>query len=193
MSDPTEALVTAAAGGDRVAVEELLQRYLPDLRAFVRVRVDPVVRAQESSSDLVQSVCREVLAHAGEFRYPGENAFKRWLFTAALRKIQKRARYYRTDRRDVRREVAATADDAQLLRRYSTFGSPSAVAMANEELSRVESAFDALNDEQREVVTLAYFVGLSRGEIGDHLGKSEGAVRVVLHRALAKLSRLLAG
>lgn len=39
---------------------------------------------------------------------------------------------------------------------------------------------------------LAHVVGLSRAEIAERLGKSEGAVRVLLHRALARLADVLA-
>ena len=53
---------------------------------------------------------------------------------------------------------------------------------------RVETAFDRLSDEQREVISLAHVVGLSRAEIAARLGKSEGAVRTMLSRALADLA-----
>ncbi len=42
------------------------------------------------------------------------------------------------------------------------------------------------------MITLAHIVGLSRAEIAQQMGKSEGNVRVLLHRALAKVSSLLA-
>ena len=94
-----------AAEGDRDALDALLQHHLPRLRAFVRMRCNGAVRRQESSSDLVQSVCREVLAHADRFRHPDEEGFRRWLFTTALRKIRDRSDYYKAARRDVRRST----------------------------------------------------------------------------------------
>ena len=48
-------------------------------------------------------------------------------------------------------------------------------------------------EEYREVITLAHLVGLSRAEIALQMGKSEGAVRVLLHRALARMSAILSG
>jgi DNA-directed RNA polymerase specialized sigma24 family protein len=38
---------------------------------------------------------------------------------------------------------------------------------------------------------MAHIAGLSRAEIAQQMGKSEGAVRVILHRALARISELL--
>jgi DNA-directed RNA polymerase specialized sigma24 family protein len=43
------------------------------------------------------------------------------------------------------------------------------------------------------VITLAHLVGLSRAEIAQQMDKSEGAVRVLLHRALARMSAILSG
>jgi RNA polymerase sigma-70 factor (ECF subfamily) len=167
--------LTASAGrGDRRALEDLLARYTPELRA------------RESSVDLVQSVCREVLEHAERFRHPSEAAFKRWLYTTALRKIKNRHAYDLANKRDVLRNATPLDDDAaarELLDHYRSFSTPS--------VERVEVAFEQLSDEQREVITLAHMVGLSRAEIAAQMNKTEGAVRVLLQRALAKVSDLL--
>lgn len=190
------ALTEAAGNGDRAALEALLERYLPGLRAFLRLRAGPVIRARESSSDLAQSVCREILENAERFRFPSEQAFKHWLFTTALRKIVDRRDFYLAQKRDVRRErtpagARDSAGEAQLMACYQTFSTPSRQAMVREELERIERGFERLADEDREVITLAHVVGLSRAEIGERLGKSEGAVRAQLHRALARLARHL--
>jgi RNA polymerase sigma-70 factor (ECF subfamily) len=195
-SADVDALTRAAAQGDREALESLLENYLPDLRAFVRLRAGRAVRARESGSDLVQSVCREVLEHAGAFRHASESAFKRWLFTTALRKIMNRRDYLHADKRDARRDAGqarVSAGDALLLERYSSFSTPSRHAMLREEVERIESAMEDLSDDHRTVITLAHVVGLSRAEIAEEMGKSEGAVRTLLHRALARLAVRLGG
>ena len=63
--------------------------------------------------------------------------------------------------------------------------------MAKEELARLEAALTRLSGEHREVIVLARIVGLSPAQIGAQLGKSEGATRILLHRALARLAREL--
>jgi RNA polymerase sigma-70 factor (ECF subfamily) len=187
-------LAEAAARGDRAAVDALLGRYLPELRAFVRLRAGAMVRARESSSDLVQSVCREVLQHIDRFQFPSEPAFKQWLYTTALRKILNRQEYYLAQKRDALRESPADSErssDERMLQAYRSFSTPSRQAMLREEMERIEKAFESLPEEYREVITLAHIVGLSRSEIAAQMGKSEGNVRVLLHRALAKVSSLL--
>lgn len=193
MHDETAELAEAAAAGDARAVERLLEMHLPGLRAFVRLRAGPELRAHESSSDLVQSVCREVLQNIERFKHPSPAAFKQWLYTTALRKISNRADYWRAGKRAAGREepTPTEADQLGLLRAYHSFSSPSRALMVREEVERIERAFERLSDEQREIVTLAHVVGLSRAEIAEQVGKSEGAVRVTLHRALARLAELL--
>lgn len=192
MDEDLQLLTQAAARGDRGAVATLIERYLPELRAFVRLQAGPLIRARESTSDLVQSVCREVLQHEERFQHGSEGAFKQWLFTTAKRKIFNRREYYLAEKRDVLRNLPADRDgESALLACYKTFSTPSARADAREQLERVESAFEQLTEDQREVILLAHVTGLSRAEIGEQMGKSEGSVRVLLHRALARLSGLL--
>lgn len=181
-------LTAAAADGDRGAIEQLLERMLPDLRAFVRLRAGPVVRRHDAQSDLVQSVCREILTHADRFEHASEDGFRRWLFTTAMRKLSNRRNHHLAVRRDVGRDVSGVDRDAALLDAYARVATPSRHASVREELSRVEAAMETLDDEERAVIVLARIVGLSRAQIADELGLTEGAVRMRLHRALATLS-----
>ena len=99
-------------------VDELLERHLPGLRAFVRLKAGALVRFRESESDIVQSTCREVLERLDEFRHGGEAGFRHWLYTTALRKILDKHEHYTAQKRDVRREergLQASEADARLL------------------------------------------------------------------------------
>lgn len=189
----TKPLVDRATRGDLRAIEALLEKYLPGLRAFVRLRIGPELRAKESSSDITQSVCRELIERLERFEWQGEEAFRSWLFIAALRKVADRAEHYRVGKRDLGREAAFApeAGNESAWECYRSLSSPSQQAIARELAERIESAFDALSSEEREVVTLAKIVGLSRAQIGERLGKCEGNVRVVLHRALARVTDFL--
>ncbi|HEX5053295.1 MAG TPA: sigma-70 family RNA polymerase sigma factor [Planctomycetota bacterium] len=185
--------VQNASRGDEHAIESLLARHLPRLRAFVRLRMGAELRARESASDLVQSACREVLARLDRFRYRGEANFRRWLFTMALRKIRNRVVFHRAEKRDWRREVPEGdhAEVGDLAAVYADFDTPSAQLDLKERIARLEAAFDGLSDEHREVITLARIVGLSHQEIGEAMGRSEAASRMLLYRALAELGERL--
>ncbi len=180
-------LVRRSSVGDREALQALLQRHLPALRTWVRLRAGPLVRAHESNSDIVQSVCRELLEGLSGFEWRGEAAFRAWLFTAGMRKLVERQRHWQAARRDAARDVAV-GEGADLAELYGTVLTPSRVAMAREDVARLESAFDALTEEQREVLLLARVAGLSRAEIAAQLGRSEDSVRNLLHRGTARLA-----
>ena len=113
--------MATAPDHDPPPIERLLAENLTGLRAFLRVRTGAAIRARLEHSDLVQSVCREVLEGADHFEFRGDAAFRNWLYTAALRKIVEQHRKQHAACRDVRRELAVDADggaDAAVLQGY---------------------------------------------------------------------------
>jgi RNA polymerase sigma-70 factor (subfamily 1) len=175
----------ALQAGDEQALQRLMSEHLPGLRAYVRLRMGPTLRAKESCSDIVQSACREVLAHMDRFQHPGEGAFRAWLYTTAQRKIANRAEFLAAARRDVAREQAA---DTAVLGAYASFCTPSDHAMGNEALQRIEHAFDGLSESHRDVIVLTRVLGLTRQDVAEKMGRSEASVRSLLTRALAELA-----
>ncbi|MEO0651396.1 MAG: sigma-70 family RNA polymerase sigma factor [Planctomycetota bacterium] len=163
----------------------LLEQNLPALRAFVRLRLSPSMRARESVDDLVQSTCREVLESLDSFHEGGEAGFRRWLYTLAQRKLSDRYTYHTAQRRDVGRERGG--DDA-LRACYAKLAGPRTRLSSVEEVLRLERAFDELRDEDRELICLVRVLGMSATDAGQCLGKTPGAIRTGLHRALARLA-----
>ncbi len=191
--DPSEMLLARASKGDGSAIEGLLERHLPGLLAYVRLHAGALLTQRESCSDLVQSVCREVLEDMAGFEYRGEGQFRKWLFAKAASKIVDRHRYWLAEKRHpaVERRVADGDSSGDALSLPASFASPTAVAIGNEDLARLERVFADLPDDYRTVITLAKIVGLSHAEIANDLGRSEAAVRVLLHRALARVGWLI--
>ncbi|MEZ5962563.1 MAG: sigma-70 family RNA polymerase sigma factor [Planctomycetota bacterium] len=188
---PTQQLVAAAQGGDQAASGALLLRYLPALRAFVRLRSDHILRAREAESDLVQTACRQVLQNLDQFEWRDEGSFRHWLFALALNKIRNHRNMALAGKRDLRREVAGTHGDRELGDAYATLATPTRQLSSRDEVARIEKAIDSLPEGYREVVILSRVVGLTSAQIGERQGKSEGAVRVQLSRALARLAAAL--
>ena len=183
-------LVQEASAGDAVAMDELLTRMLPELRAFVRLRAGRKILLKESEEDLVQSVCRECLLQLDGFEYRGIAAFKSWLFQRTLHKIYDRAKFYGRERRDTGKEQAMPTDP-QYLTALGTLLTASKVAIQAEEAAQLEAVFERLPDDYREVITLSKIVGLSHAEIGEQMGRTPEATRVLLHRAMARLGTML--
>src|SRR5262245_5162308 len=191
-------LLRASRSGDRQALEALLCEHLPGLRAFVRLRMSPLMRARETEEDLVQSACCELLLALDDFEYRGEESFRGWLYTSVLNKLKKHERDLRAQRRDPAREVRLTPGDssadgrpADVAAAYARALSPTQTLMSQERVAQLEAAFDGLPDEYREILTLARFARLGRAEIAVRMGRTEAAVRSLLMRARAALAHLL--
>jgi RNA polymerase sigma-70 factor (ECF subfamily) len=191
MSIEHESLVTQALSGEPPAVQSLLIRHLPKLEAYVRLKAGAAVRSRESLSDVVQSVCVEVLRDAGTFEYRGEPEFTHWLCRQALHKIINKQQFHTAAKRDLNREITPRDDQHSYLDCYRTVITPSQVAVGREHWEAFEAAFDQLPDDYREAVTLRRVVGLSYADIATQTGRSEGAVRNLVYRGIARLSTLL--
>jgi|ETNmetMinimDraft_26_1059896.scaffolds.fasta_scaffold157447_1 RNA polymerase sigma-70 factor (ECF subfamily) len=194
-ADPqSKLLIEAAKKGESMALDQLMREHLPGLRAFVRLRASPVIRAKESCSDLVQTVCREALGDLDHFEYRGEASFRNWLYKRAVNKLGNRLQHYKAEKRDPAKEIAwpgSSPGANPLSACYASICSPSHHAIKNERLEAIESAFDRLPEDYREVIVQARIVGLSHAEIAEQLERGEGAVRMLLSRALIRLAKLV--
>lgn len=177
-----------AAMGD-AALALLLERNMPALRAFIRLRMSDALSARESSSDVLQSVCRELIAARGHVRFDGEAAFRAWLYTSALHKILEKARRHGARMRHTAREHAG--NDHDLANSYGTCITPSRDASAREQVERFEAAFARLSETDRQVIALAKIAGLRHAEVAAQMNRTPESTRTLLRRALIRLSALM--
>jgi len=188
----TAELVAAARNKDAAALQQLLVRNLPELEAFVRLRMGATLRKLMTAPDLVQSVCREVLEDLGDFEFRGEGPFRHWLFVRAENKLREKHRYHHAEKRD-RQKAVSLAQATTAFTAYLTLHTPSKALQVQETMRRVEAAFDQLPEDYREAVTLQRLCGLSHAEIAQRMNRSEGAVRNLVYRGISRLALLVDG
>ena len=164
---------------------------MPGLRAFVRLRLGPALRAVESESDIVQSVCAELLQDLERFEYRGEGQFRHWLYSAVLNKICKKQRHHAAQKRRLDGEHVQF-DEELLANSYAALSSPSHHAIRKEQVELLERAFDLLPEHYREVLTLSRIVGMTQEEVAVAMQCTVPAMRNLLSRALVKLSAAMA-
>lgn len=179
---------------DQPPLENLLEKELHTLRAFVDQQLGKQVRARESCADIVQSVCREALEDRDQFEYRGDAAFRRWLQRCALHKIYRKWEYHKAQKRDAGREVRDDGDRSEdaLANLARTSRTPSRELMDRQAVERIHEAIEGLPEKYRLAITLHKLVGLSSKEIAEQTGQSEGAVRTQVYRGLAQLGVALA-
>jgi RNA polymerase sigma-70 factor (ECF subfamily) len=190
----TQHLVTLAKEGDQPAIEQLCRIYGERVRRIIRLRIDRKLRPKVDSVDIVQDALVLALAGLKDFTYRDEGDFLRWLSRIAENKLHDIVDRFHAEKRDIRREipfkkVETDAEDvsAGVAGPLQTT-TPSVLLSRKEQLDRLERAIDALKPEYREVILLSRIERLSQEEIGARLGKSKGAVAMLLSRALMALT-----
>jgi RNA polymerase sigma-70 factor (ECF subfamily) len=129
--------------------------------------------------DLASEVWIDVAS--GLARFKGrEHDFHRWVFTIARRRMIDLRR--RRGRR--RTDPAAT----EVLEAHSAFGNVESEAMTNLATATALGRLAVLSRDQAEVLLLRILGGLSVKEVAAIMGKRPGTVKVLQHRALAKLA-----
>lgn len=173
-------------------IETLLERHLPDLRAYVRRNMDAALAQRESCADLVQSICREALQSKGQYEFRGEAAFRQWLLQMALHKLIDRRRFYRARKREgapLEPAAGSAFDVDQLARLARTLGaSPSSEASLREELAVLAAALDKLAEADRAMIRMIHLEGLTHADVAERVGCSVPQSRGRLFLALARLS-----
>jgi len=152
------------------------------------------MRSKVESMDLVQEVLIHALKGLGDFTYENEGDFVRW-----LSKIAENAFYDNLDKlyagkRNIRNEVRFEADKSSVAGRFKRIPgpidatTPSSIMSKREDLARLEKAIDKLKPKYREVILLAKIEQLSYNQIGEKLGVSAAAVKMLVSRAIVELA-----
>src|SRR5436190_4094718 len=164
------AVAARAPGASDAAEGELYRRFAPRVRLYGLRHL----RDEEAARDLAQQV---MLLTIEKLRQGGVRDMDQIasfiLGTSRTMAIAAR----RTDARRERLREAYLAPDA--------FAAPDAGATLD--LDRLEQCLTQLADRERSVVMLTFYAESSAAAVGADLGVSEGNVRVIRHRALARL------
>jgi RNA polymerase sigma-70 factor (ECF subfamily) len=162
------------ARGDPQAFAELYGRFLDRVYRFILIRTGNVQDAQDLTSQTFVAALESIE------KYGNRGSFGGWLFGIARHKI---ADHYR------RRRVDVALDDVAWL--HHPDPGPEEIADARLQLERVSRALKSLDTQQAEALALRVFGELSAAEVGQVMGKTEGAARMLVHRGLRKLQERL--
>ena len=169
-----------------------LERFREHLLLLARNRLSRGLQATLDPSGLVQDTFLEAWKSRESFRGTGEAALRAWLRKILSSKVSNAVRDNRRRKRGGGRTVSldGLALDSALVAPggfVSPGPSPSSVAHARDAAARVDAHLARLPAAQRKAVVLRYRQGLSIAEIASRLGKTEGAVSLLIHRGLGSL------
>lgn len=173
--DP-DLLDVVASQADRAAFGTLYRRYLDRVYGYAFY----LLGDHHDAEDVTERTFLAALDAIDRFRDEGAS-FRSWLFRIAHNQVANhlRARGRRpTAPLNVVDEPVATPD-------------PATAVVDADDARRLRRAVAALSEDRRQVLVLRFVDGLTAREIGAVLGRSEGAVRVLQHRALRELALTL--
>jgi len=170
-------LVERAQQGDREALEELYLIHFDRIYSYLHVSVGN----RHDAEDLTTQTFLKMLESIGKFRWQSA-PFSAWLFRIAHNLAMDHFRA--TKRWQPEEEVPEPPPDE----------STSAEAGALESIGRKSmlGLIEELSPEQQQVLTLKFVFDFGNAEAATILGKSEGAIKSLQHRALASLQKQLA-
>lgn len=167
-------VIAQAQAGQHSAMQQLYERYAQAIYRFCYRRLGEIEAAQDAMHDVFVQVWRSITT----IEYRGEPAFVSWMYTIANNTVinvfrkRKNVQHVSLDEAENR---ATASDHARTI------------------IDRMElqEAIAQLTADQQQVIALKFFNGLSNGEIAAILGRNEGAIKALQHRALARLSAIL--
>jgi RNA polymerase sigma-70 factor (ECF subfamily) len=171
-------IVQRARIGDQQALAELYDLYFPRIYRYILARTGSPAEAE----DVTEEVFVRMLGGIGNFELR-QAPFAAWLFRIAHNQVISYARKNGARRQETSLSVSIADPSPDPLSRV-------------EDRLHFEQIFDVarcLPQAQREVLWLRFAVGLSVGDTARALGKREGNVKVLQHKAIAKLQKLLVG
>ncbi len=175
MSEPAnndDTLVQRAKDGDKLAFAALYDRYQPPVFSYVYYRVDDQALAEDLTSEVFVRMVAKI------HTYHATSPLLAWLYTIARNLITDHYRQASRVSPLNERTAMSTHDPTEEVHRRIRE-------------AELRTALKRLNEEQRQVVILKFIERRSNVQIATLLGKTEGAVKSLQHRALDALRRLL--
>jgi RNA polymerase sigma-70 factor (ECF subfamily) len=171
--EPASLDPAAKAELDR-AFEELYRDHLKDVYSYAYYRVGN----QHDAEDLTEQAFLQAYRHFDRARRESDGRpLRPWVIRIAHNLA---SNYYR----DRSRRPQTPLDSSEpLAARHDTV----AIAEGREELRQLMANLEHLSDDRREALIMRFALGMDNREIARALGRSDGATKVLIHRAIKQL------
>jgi RNA polymerase sigma factor (sigma-70 family) len=172
----SDLIVKVATSRDKAAFVELFDHFAPRLKGYLMKQGADDAVAEEVAQDVMVTLWRKA-----DLFDPRKSSASTWLFRIA--------RNRRIDR--LRRQKTAELDPEEPALQPTPLPDVADEMDARLREERVRAAMASLPEEQKEVVRLAFFIGLSHSEISDQTGLPLGTVKSRIRLAFGRLRQLI--
>jgi RNA polymerase sigma-70 factor (ECF subfamily) len=168
-------LVRRAHQGDREAFGDLYERYLDDVYRYVYYRVSD----HQYAEDLTERVFLKAWQNMSGYQV-GKAPFQAWIYRIAHNTV---IDHYRTRKETLTLKENVGVPDGNV--------NVEAQLLFKEQSQRLAQAITRLSPAHQHVLVLRFIKGFSTKEVAQIVDRSEGAVRVLQHRALKAMRAFL--
>ena len=197
MNQADDALVTRIRNGDADALAEFIELRRGQLLAYIHRSLGSQLSRKVEPQDVFQEVSLDCVRALPQANLGSRDPFS-WLCQVAERRIiDAHRKHFGAQKRSADREVSLDAKGGDNSQRglidllVASMTTASQAFSRDQRHIRLQAALETLPDEQREALRLRYVVGMPTKQIAEKLGKTDGAVRVMLTRILNRLQEVL--
>lgn len=178
-----QALLEMYQQGNREAVSQLLERHTRRVRDYVRM----MVQDNDVADDLTQEVLIKVVKVLDEGRYTDKGRFLPWVLRIAHNRVLD---YFRAQKQVKTVNESSAGFD---ILGSKNFAEPSIEdsIISEQRAEEIRSLVEELPEEQREVVKMRYYEGLSFKEIAEHTGVSINTALGRMRYALINMRQMI--
>ncbi len=181
MSD--QELLKSYLAGNKEAISQLIERHSSRVYDYIRM----MVKDRELTDDIFQETFIKVVKVIDEGRYKENGKFLSWVMRIAHNQV---IDHFRAEKQNKSVNEASAGYDILSTQRLTTASIEE--QMVGEQIeSDVRRLVELLPDEQREVVRLRYYGGLSFKEIAEHTEVSINTALGRMRYALINLRRMI--
>jgi RNA polymerase sigma-70 factor (ECF subfamily) len=176
--------------GDRQALDSLIERHLTWIHKKVHHRLGSMLREKGDTCDYVQDAVVQFLQYGPRFTISNDERFRGLLLKIVENVLCNKYDWFTARRRAIARERPLPSDTILSLDPpQQQIHTPSKSAEKHEQEAWVRLGMELVKPEDREVLILRQWDGLSFEEIGQRLDISTSAARVRHLRAVRRLAK----
>ena len=176
--------------GDRAAIDQLIARDLPWIRAQVQKRLGPALRARADTEDFMQDAMIEALNYSPRFVSQSQTRFRNIMVRIIENVLRDKNRWYQARRRAISKERPIPSDSViDLDNPQKSVTQPGDLAQKNESELWVRLALEFLRPEDRKIILMRQWENKSFADISAELEITTETARMRFHRALPRLGR----
>lgn len=178
-----QALLNRYLSGDRSAMSQLIERHSRRVRDYINM----MVKDRDVADDIFQETFIKAVRVIDEGRYTDNGKFLSWILRIAHNQV---IDHFRAQRQD--KAVSESDAGFDMLGTLKFAERTVEDSMVSEQIERdVRALVDLLPDEQREVVMMRYFSGLSFKDIAEQTNVSINTALGRMRYALINLRRMI--